>query len=189
MADISERHEVRVDSGEHSFVFVADSADGRLVIRQEDRSAGEPREVCALTLANPGELRDFFEGLRRVLGSAGHSVPAPPAGAPAPRPRPDPPALRQGGGGGPGGAERPPAQRASEGFTPERAKDREELIDAARQRNPNAFQAWTPDEERQVRERFEKGEAIPAIARAHRRSPKAIEMRLKRLGVLREDQE
>ena len=30
---------------------------------------------------------------------------------------------------------------------------------------------------------------IPAIARAHRRSPKAIEMRLKRLGVLREDQE
>ena len=168
MADISERHEVRVDSGEHSFVFVADSTDGRLVIREEDRSGRTPREVCALTLSNPGELRDFFEGLRRVLGATCQPVAVPAvsaasAGLPA--------------RGGPATA-------------PARANDPEErdaLIAEARQRNPNAFQPWTGDEERQVRERFEKGEAIPAIARAHRRSPKAIELRLKRLGVLKQE--
>jgi hypothetical protein len=182
MADIHERREVRVDSGEHSFVFVADSADGRLVIRQEERSGRTPREVCALTLADPEELRAFFEGLRRVLGATGHAVPAP-AGAE------DPTAELPASGSMRGSRRVPPAQRASAGSTAARADDpaeREAMIAEARQRNPNTFQPWTSDEERRVRERFENGEAIPAIARAHRRSPKAIEMRLKRLGVLKD---
>jgi hypothetical protein len=35
MANLSERHEVRIRGRDHTIVFLADSADGRLVIRQE----------------------------------------------------------------------------------------------------------------------------------------------------------
>jgi len=35
MPDISERHEIRIRGRDHTIVFIADSQDGRLVIRQE----------------------------------------------------------------------------------------------------------------------------------------------------------
>jgi hypothetical protein len=35
MADITERHEIRVRGRDHTIVLTADSVDGRLVIRQE----------------------------------------------------------------------------------------------------------------------------------------------------------
>ena len=61
---------------------------------------------------------------------------------------------------------------------------REAVIAQARQRNPQAFAPWTKEEEQQVRQRYERGETVPAIARAHSRSPRAIELRLQKLGVL-----
>ena len=101
MADMSERHEIRVRGADHSFVFVADSSDGRLVIRQE--SAGkEPREMCAITLANPEELR-------------------------------------------------------------------------------------TPEAEADVRRRFQSGQSVAEIAGVHKRSARAIELRLQRLGLVEPD--
>jgi hypothetical protein len=65
-----------------------------------------------------------------------------------------------------------------------REEEREAVVAQARQRNPQAFAPWTRDEEQQVRKRYEAGESIPAIARAHKRSPRAIELRLQRMGVL-----
>jgi hypothetical protein len=76
MADMSERHEVRVRGHGGDIVFVADSRDGRLLIRQENGGAGD--DVCAITLADPEELRAFFGGLHRILESLGHK---PEAGA------------------------------------------------------------------------------------------------------------
>jgi hypothetical protein len=67
---------------------------------------------------------------------------------------------------------------------PRRDDDRDAVVTQARQRNLQAFAPWTRDEEREVRRRHEAGDAILAIARAHRRSPRAIELRLRRLGVL-----
>jgi hypothetical protein len=65
MADISERHEIRVRGRDHTIVFLADSKDGRLVIRQEP-DGKNPKQVCAITLSDPDELRAFFKGLRRI---------------------------------------------------------------------------------------------------------------------------
>jgi len=163
MSEIEERHEVRVRGPDHTIVFVADSADGRLVIRQEP-DGKTAREVCSITLSDPEELRAFFEGLRRVLSSLGHAPQAAAIAAPRERAR----------------AEVPP--RAED---PARTDaDREAVIAQARQRDAQAFAAWTKDEEQQVRRRYEHGEGIPAIARAHGRSPRAIELRLRRMGVL-----
>jgi hypothetical protein len=70
-----------------------------------------------------------------------------------------------------------------------REDEREAVVAQARQRNPQAFEPWTKEEEQQVRRRYEAGESIQAIARAHKRSPRAIELRLERLGVpLKHDQ-
>jgi len=68
MADLSERHEVRVRAGDSTIVFTADSEDGRLCIRQEP-DGGKGDEGCSIALSDPGELEAFFKGLRRVLSS------------------------------------------------------------------------------------------------------------------------
>ena len=78
MADLTERHEVRVRGRGHEIVFSADSEDGRLHIRQE--SDGKSKKVCAITIADPQELQAFFKGLRRMLEALGHR---PEAGGPA----------------------------------------------------------------------------------------------------------
>jgi hypothetical protein len=86
MSELSERHEVRVHGADNTIVFIADSKDGKLVIQQE----GEGRKsesVCAITLANPEELRDFFMGLRKILASLGHDLAAPAAAGATPRPQ------------------------------------------------------------------------------------------------------
>ena len=44
--------------------------------------------------------------------------------------------------------------------------------------------AWDPDEEEQLVRRFEAGEPMAAIARAHGRTPGAIKSRLIRLGKI-----
>jgi hypothetical protein len=50
MADLSERHEVKVRGRDHTFVFSADSQDGRLVVRQEP-DGKKSKEVCAITIS------------------------------------------------------------------------------------------------------------------------------------------
>jgi hypothetical protein len=62
--------------------------------------------------------------------------------------------------------------------------DRDALMAKARQRNPQAFAPWTKEEEQAIRRRYEAGESVEAIARAHKRSPRAIELRLQRLGLI-----
>ena len=165
MADLSERHEVRIRGDNQTITFIADSDDGRLVIRQEP-DGKQSKDVCAITLSNPDELRVFFKGLRRILSSMGHEVS-----------RDDAPAVRR----------TSPAAGRLDG---KREEDRDAVVAQARQRNPQAFAPWTKDEEQQVRKRHEAGESVQAIARAHKRSPRAIELRLQRLGVLppREEQ-
>jgi len=82
MTDISERHEIRVRGHDSTIVFTADSEDGRLFIRQE-QDGSEGRNVCSITLSDPEELRTFFVGLRRILGSLGHTPEAAAAAAAA----------------------------------------------------------------------------------------------------------
>jgi hypothetical protein len=156
MAELSERHEIRVRGKDHTIVFLADSGDGRLVIRQEP-DGKKTKDVCTITISDPAELGAFFEGLRRILSSLGHNIP------------------RSGNG------------RASPGERPlaaHREEDREATIAQARQRNPQAFAPWTREEEAEIRKRFQAGENPQAIARAHKRSPRAIELRLQRLGLM-----
>jgi hypothetical protein len=156
MADLSERHEVRIRGADSVIVFVADTEDGRLLIRQE-RDGKKSKEVCGITLANPEELRAFFKGLRRIAVSLGEGIDEP---ASVPRAPPAAAAL-------PGRGE----------------ADREAAIAQARERNPQAFASWTPKEEDEVRRRYEKGEPVESIARAQKRSARAIELRLQRMGA------
>jgi hypothetical protein len=65
--------------------------------------------------------------------------------------------------------------------------DRDALMAKARQRNAQAFAPWTKEEEQAMRGRCEAGESVEAIARAHKRSPRAIELRLQRLGLMPTD--
>ncbi len=101
----------------------------------------------------------FFKGLRRILSSLGYAVESGEA----------PTVTRR---------EKPHAVIGS------RKDERDAVVAQARQRNPLAFAPWTREEEQEVRRRYEAGENIQAIARAHKRSPRAIELRLQRLGVL-----
>ena len=153
MSDISERHEIRVRGRDHTIVFIADSEDGRLTIRQEP-DGKKQKEVCAITLADPDQLRRFFKGLHRVLSSLGLGT----------EQVKEPPPV--------------PAKREDE---------REAVVAQARQRNPQAFAPWTQEEEAEIRKRFESGESIQSIAKARKRSPRAIELRLQQLGVLPSD--
>jgi len=146
---------VRVRGRGQTFVFQADSSDGRLVIRQEPEG-GEASDVCSLTLKDPEELRAFFTGLRRIVGPLGYGAEA---GAAAAVPAPAPPSA------GMRSAPRP----ALGGRTPGRDEEREALISQARQRNPQAFAPWTPEEEQEVRRRYQAGAPIdspPAARRA-----------------------
>ena len=157
MPKIAERHEIRIRGRDQVIVFIADSEDGRLVIRQEPEGK-KSKEVCAITLSDPDELRAFFKGLRRILASMGHAVDS---------------------GDAPG-----VARRANLRVVNGRKEDeRDAVVAQARQRNPQAFAPWTKEEEQEIRRRHEAGESIQAIARAHKRSPRAIELRLQRLGV------
>ena len=157
MADISGPHEIRVRGRDHTIVFLADSKDGRLVIRQEP-DENKPKQVCAITLSDLDELRAFFKGLRCILSSLGQESDL------------DEPAVTR--------RDKPRAIPAG------REQDRDAVVAQARQRNPQAFAPWRKDEEQEIRRRYEAGESIPTIARDHKRSRRTIELRLQRLGLL-----
>jgi hypothetical protein len=157
---ITQMHRVTVETGGKNIVFIAEPDEGRLIIREEDENG---KEVCSLKLANPDELSAFFEGLQRIFASTQNQ-----------------PRIQQ--------TEQPrPMQRSLPDTSNE--ENREEVISRARTRNPNAFKGWSKSEEAEMKQRFQKGESIPSIARALQRSEKAIEMRLRRNGLLPEDVE
>jgi|RhiMetdeSRZDD1v2_1073273.scaffolds.fasta_scaffold945300_2 DNA-binding NarL/FixJ family response regulator len=164
MAELAERHEITIRGHDGTIVFTADSADGRLVIRQipERRKS---KNICSITLADPNELRAFFKGLRRIVASLEHGAEvidnAPPADAESRR------TIGQ----------RQIGQR-------QRDEDRDVIIAQAREKNAQAFAPWTKQEEQEVKRRFEQGESLQHIARTQKRSPRAIELRLQRLGLL-----
>jgi hypothetical protein len=157
---ITQTHRVTVETGNKNIVFIAEPDEGRLVIREEDENG---KEVCSLKLANPDELSAFFEGLQRIFVSTQNQPRIEQSEQPRPMQRSLPDTLNQ--------------------------DDREEVISRARSRNPNAFKGWSKAEEAEMKQRFQKGESIPSIARALQRSEKAIEMRLKRNGLLPENVE
>jgi hypothetical protein len=95
---------------------------------------------------------------RRILASLGDDVRARESAVAAPQPG------RLGAGG--------------------RDAEAEAVVAQARTRNPQVFAPWTREEEQELRRRHAAGESLEAIARAHNRSPRAIELRLQRLGVL-----
>jgi hypothetical protein len=117
MTGILERHEIRIRGRDHTIVFIADSQDGRLVIRQEP-DGKKSKEVCAIRLSDPDELRAFFKGLRRILSSLGYAVESGEAPAVTRREKP----------------------RAGIGS---REDERDAVVAQARQKNPVAFAPWT----------------------------------------------
>jgi DNA-binding NarL/FixJ family response regulator len=158
---ITQVHRVTVELSDKKIVFIAEPDDGRLIIREEDENG---HEICSLTLANPDELGAFFEGLKRIFVSTNQQQTSL-AGRAEPQ---------------------PPTQRSLPQSTEENG-DRKEVISRARARNPNAFKGWSKSEEGELRQRFQKGEPIKGIARDLQRSEKAIEMRLKRMGLLSDE--
>jgi hypothetical protein len=70
MSELSKRHEIKIRGKDHTIVFLADPGDRRLIIRQESGSK-KPEEICTIAISDPEELRDFFQGLRRILSSLG----------------------------------------------------------------------------------------------------------------------
>jgi hypothetical protein len=66
----------------------------------------------------------------------------------------------------------------------ERDEGRDVIIAQAREKNANAFAPWTKQEEQEVKRRFEQGESLQHIARTQKRSLRATELRLQRLGFL-----
>ncbi len=160
MGEISERHEVRVRGKDNTVVFTADSADGQLVIKQEWDGKG-PKQTCSITLVDPSELKGFFQGLRRIMASLGTIE------------------------SGQTAAQQSPRLQAPEAAMPEPGtEDREVLVAKARAKNPQAFAPWTKKEEEEVARRYRSGESVEAIARTQKRSARAIELRLERLGLL-----
>ena len=95
-----------------------------------------------MTISDPDELRAFFKGLRRILSSLGQEVDL---DEPAVNPRKRPRAV-----------------------TSNREQNRDVVVAQARQRNPQAFAAWTKVEELEVRKRCEGGDSIQTIARDHK---------------------
>jgi len=164
VSELSERHEIRVRGKDHTIVFLADSGeDGGLVIRQEPAGKKSGKEVCSITISDPDELRSLFEGLRRILSSLGHT-----------------PQIKD---------SQAVTQRSRGVPDSDREEQREAAIAKARQKNPQAFAPWSREEEQEVSRRFKAGEAPQAIARAHRRSPRAIELRLQRMGLMPSEEE
>ena len=65
-----------------------------------------------------------------------------------------------------------------------RAAGHSRTVAAARVRNAQAFAPWSKDEEQEVLRRFKAGDSVETIAKARKRSVRAIELRLQRLGAL-----
>lgn len=57
-------------------------------------------------------------------------------------------------------------------------------IDEKRQKHPNAYKKWTPEDDQQLRKEFAGGASISELAELLQREEGAIQSRLKRLGLL-----
>lgn len=58
------------------------------------------------------------------------------------------------------------------------------MVAKARSRNAQAFTPWSKAEEQEIARRYKAGDGIEAIARDQKRSPRAIELRLQKLGLV-----
>ena len=56
-------------------------------------------------------------------------------------------------------------------------------IYAAKQENPNAYEAWTMEADEQLRQMWAKGTSVPDIAAYFGRKQSAIIVRIKKLGL------
>jgi len=63
-----------------------------------------------------------------------------------------------------------------------------ENITEVRKEFPQAFQPWTEEEEKQLTRLFHEGKSLAQIARIHQRKRGAIRTRLKKLGLVRDDE-
>ncbi len=57
-------------------------------------------------------------------------------------------------------------------------------VDEKRQKHPNAYQKWTPEDDQQLRKEFAEGANIAELAELFQREEGAIQSWLKRLGML-----
>ena len=151
--EISDRREVRVSVGEKEFAFVADPGADRVTIREE--LPGEPgsRKTGTTMVLTGEELQAFMQGLTRVM--ANETAPPPPSANP----------------------------QAAPSAAPSPALSDPETIERARSRNPNAFKPWTRDEERRLQEGVRAGNSVEELAAELERSPRAVAIRLQRLGA------
>jgi hypothetical protein len=58
-----------------------------------------------------------------------------------------------------------------------------DFVAATRQKHPKAYEPWTMEDDERLRDRYQEGFDIPALARVFQRKEGAIESRLKRLGL------
>jgi DNA-binding CsgD family transcriptional regulator len=63
-----------------------------------------------------------------------------------------------------------------------------ENLTQVRRDYPHAYMPWTEEEEKQLVELFREGKSLAQIARIHKRKRGAIRTRLKKLGLMREDE-
>ncbi len=160
MTERAEHYEITFDILDRTITLSASSSTGRLTIRSADRDSTDCE--CCLTVADTEELAPFFTELRRLLGAAYERSAAPDERRDTDETEPPnlpPPVF-----------DRPPDERDT-------------IIELARRTNPNAFAPWSREEEEDVLCRYETGEPIEEIARHHNRSPRAIALRLKRIGA------
>ncbi len=64
------------------------------------------------------------------------------------------------------------------------AKTKAYNLDEIRQRYPKAYERWTPDEDEQLRTKYQEGISIDDLATYFQRQPTAIRSRLAKLGLL-----
>lgn len=57
-------------------------------------------------------------------------------------------------------------------------------VDVARQTYPKAYKRWIPDEDEQLKVKYQEGVSISKLATYFQRQPSAIRSRLKKLGLL-----
>jgi hypothetical protein len=186
VVEITERREVRVRADAGTFVFAAEPEAGRLVIR-EQRDDGDQNELCALTIADRQELSGFLQGLRRVLGVEEERTPPTEMVSTAREVR-DGSGDRAGPGPGPSRSALPEPSEDEPAAGPQREPgdgdqdDRREAMERARARGQSkAFAPWSADEEHRLLEAVEAGRDLDELAREHKRSRRALELRLERL--------
>ena len=135
------KHEIRIKTDDSDFVLIADSEQGKLVIRRESQS-GRQESVCSVTLKNPGELKELLDALKRVLS----------------------------------------ATQSGRAIQSKQLLERPQQID----QEAKTFLPWSRQEDAEITLSYDNGESLDFISKRIKRSVKSIELRLKKLGHIKE---